>query len=120
MGQSFVPSLNIFWSGVRARPLKCSLVVNATEVGCLHQLSAAQGVWKRCSSVVTPTDERGNISHGRTPRMDIRALVMFLVVPVSLLMLFVCTTLEPPELFGQLEGRPLLWRVISARARCMA
>lgn len=40
--------------------------------------------------------------------MDIRALVMFLVVPVSLLMLFVCTTLEVSKLFSQLEGRPLL------------
>jgi hypothetical protein len=40
--------------------------------------------------------------------MDIRPLVMFLVVLVSLLMLFVCTTLELPELFGQLKGRPLL------------
>lgn len=30
MGQSFVPSLNIFWSGLGARSLKCSLAVNAT------------------------------------------------------------------------------------------
>lgn len=47
--------------------------------------------------------------------MDVRALVVFLVVLVSLLMLFVCTAVEVSELFGQAEGGPLLWRAGSAR-----
>jgi hypothetical protein len=79
-------------------------------------------------SVVTPIEERDNIGHGRTLRMDIRALVMFLMVVVSLLMLFVAAALKLLQMFGQLKGRSLLWRGIRAggawrmawRLRCMS